>query len=98
VGSEFATTPTLSDLATLVYESALVIGNDSLLGHLASNLNIPTLILADDPERLQLWRPDWAPSHLLFPPAYLPKRLRKKYWSHLISPQRVFHTAKRLLS
>ncbi len=91
-GVAVATTPTLSDLAALVYESALVVGNDSLLGHLASNLNIPTLVLADDPERLQLWRPDWAPSHLLFPPAYLPKRLRQKYWPHFISTQRVLTT------
>ncbi len=83
--------PTLSDLAKTVYESAFAIGNDSLLGHLASNFHIPTLIIADNPKRMQLWRPGWLPGAVLTPPAWIPHPLRKKYWRHLISPNRVLH-------
>lgn len=87
--------PTLSDLACLVYESGYVIGNDSLLGHLASNLQIPTLIIANDEKRMDLWRPDWLQGELVLPPRYLPNwkflRLKEKQWQRFISPRHVLH-------
>ena len=84
-GFALAETATLSDLAALVYESSYVIGNDSLIGHLASNLAIPSLIIADCPERLKLWRPGWKPGCLVFPPTYLPRKIRKNYWQYFVS-------------
>jgi len=81
--------PTLSSLAELIYESGYVIGNDSLAGHLASNLHIPTLILADDPKRMRLWQPGWLPGKCIFPPSWIPNlkgfRWREKKWQHFIT-------------
>ncbi len=84
--------PTLSDLAKTVYESAFAIGNDSLIGHLASNFHIPTLIIASCPKRMQLWRPGWLLGAVLTPPPWIPRPLRKKYWKNLISPNRVLES------
>jgi heptosyltransferase III len=84
---------TLSDLAQTVYESGFAIGNDSLIGHLASNLGIPTLIIANDEKRMRLWRPGWHKGHLVLPPSYLPNwrflRLREQQWQHFITPRKV---------
>jgi heptosyltransferase III len=81
--------PSLSSLAALVYESGYVIGNDSLAGHLASNLHIPTLVIANDPKRMRLWQPGWLPATCLFPPRWLPNfkgmRWREKKWQRFIS-------------
>jgi heptosyltransferase-3 len=84
--------PTLTDLATLVYESGYAIGNDSLLGHLASNLNIPTLILAQNKRHMQLWRPGWRPGNVLCPPPWIPKT----YWRQGITPRRACREFKTL--
>ncbi len=86
------TFPSLLALAEFTYESKALIGNDSLMGHLASNLGLPTLIIADDPRRMQLWRPAWTPGQLITPPAWTPKPLRKNHWQHFISTQRVLKT------
>lgn len=90
--------PSLSALAALIYESGSVIGNDSLIGHLASNLNVPALIIANDRRRMRLWRPDWLPARLVFPPAYLPSckglRLRDTKWQRWISVRSVLKAFK----
>lgn len=79
----------LSALAALIYESGFCVGNDSLAGHLASNLNIPALIIANDPKRMRLWQPGWHPAQCLYPPSWVPNmkflRLREKKWQHFIS-------------
>jgi heptosyltransferase III len=101
-GFALANLPTLSDLASLIYESGYVIGNDSLIGHLGSNLNIPTLIIANDEKRMQLWRPGWLKGGLVLPPAYLPNwkclRLKEKKWQHFITPSKVLNAFDELIS
>jgi heptosyltransferase III len=93
LGFPLAETPSLCDLATLIYESSVLIGNDSLSGHLASNLGIPTLIIANDAERMRLWRPGWRQGELVLPPSYLPNwrwlRLKENHWQRFISAKRV---------
>lgn len=90
----------LSALATFLYESGYLVGNDSLLGHLASNMHLPTLIIANDEKRMRLWRPAWrlgaviTPSLLL--PNFKPLRLRKKHWKCWISSTKVLRTFSRL--
>ena len=88
--------PTLSALAAYVYESGYVVGNDSLAGHLASNLRIPTLIIADDEKRMRLWRPGWLPGEVVTPPPWVPNvkglRLRERRWHWFVSPRRVMQT------
>ncbi|MBS0620046.1 MAG: hypothetical protein JSS61_01120 [Verrucomicrobia bacterium] len=82
----------LSELAALIYESGAVIGNDSLLGHLASNLDIPTVTIADDAERMKLWRPGWRKGALVLPPRWLPKwKLVRTHWQQGISVKRVLN-------
>lgn len=100
-GLELANITTLSDLAAIVYESGFVIGNDSLIGHLGSNLDIPTLIIANEEQRMRLWRPGWRKGDLVLPPPYLPNwkflRLREKKWQHFITPNKVLKSFDDLL-
>lgn len=84
---------TLDDLASFVYESGYVIGNDSLIGHLASNMHIPTLIISNDAKRMQLWRPGWLKGTIVTPSRLIPNfkgsRLREKRWREWITPRKV---------
>lgn len=90
---------TLSDLAALIYESGFVIGNDSVAGHLASNLNIPTLIIADDEKRMRLWRPGWRQGKLVLPSPYLPNwKFFRKRWQRFVTPDQVLNTFQKLFS
>lgn len=86
---ELQTFERLDALAAFLFESDGLIGNDSLLGHLASNLNIPTLVIADNPTLLALWRPGWLPGAVATPPAWVPHRLRLRFWRHFISSKKV---------
>ena len=92
--------PTLSHLAEVVYESGYVIGNDSLIGHLASNLKVPTVIIANDEKRMRLWRPGWQKGQLVLPPCYLPNwkflRLKDHHWQHFITPHQVLRHFEKL--
>ena len=92
--------PNLEALAAFIYESGYLIGNDSLLGHLASNMHLPTLIIANDEKRMRLWRPAWRQGAVITPSKWLPNfkpfRLRKAYWKQWISVQKVFQTFKQL--
>jgi hypothetical protein len=87
----------LSDLAAFIYESGFVIGNDSLLGHLASNLQIPTVIVADDPRRMALWRPGWLEGAVITLGDWVPEwRFFQRNWAHFISSGRVTRAFDRL--
>ncbi len=100
MGFTLGSTPTLRELAGLIYESGFVIGNDSAIGHLASNLNIPTLIIANEKKRMDLWRPGWLQGQLVLPPPYLPNwkflRLKENHWQSFISPNKVLNSFKKL--
>ena len=91
---------TLSDLAELIYESGYVIGNDSLACHLASNLQVPSLIVADDEKRMKLWRPGWLKAEVITPSSFWLRlfwfKRGPKHWTHLISVTEVFGRFKKL--
>ncbi|GAB4184413.1 MAG: hypothetical protein Tsb0015_00280 [Simkaniaceae bacterium] len=91
----------LHELASLIYESALLIGNDSGPAHLASNMQVPTIVISNCYKRMKLWRPGWLQGAVLTPPAWIlnPKgfRIREKYWDRFISPQRVFSYVQKIL-
>ncbi len=81
--------PNLSALASYVYESSALIGNDSGPVHLASLLNLPTLIITNDPKRLILWQPGWKKAFLAFPPKWVPNfkflRIKPNHWQKFTS-------------
>lgn len=80
-------------LPKFLYESGWFIGNDSGVGHLASNLGIPTITLLSRKSVKCRWRPGWAPGEALLP--WMPLLLRpwkKNYWKYFISVDRVMHT------
>jgi len=99
-GFPLAKLPTLSDLASLIYTSGFVIGNDSLPGHLASNLGVASLIIANDPQRMRLWRPGWLQGEIVLPPPYLPNwkflRLREKNWQSFVTAGNVLEAFDKL--
>ncbi len=77
---------TLSEAASYLSESAYLIGNDSGLGHLASNLQLPTLTLFSKKTPSHFWRPSWEENITIVPPFFLiGGRLREKKWKQALS-------------
>jgi hypothetical protein len=89
---QFPLFKTLDTLARYTYESGYLIGNDSLLGHLASNLQIPTLIVAREPEQMRLWRPGWLKGEVVTAPTFA----LKKYWPYFLSKRKVLSAFNKL--
>ncbi len=89
-GLELPEFESLDAVAQWVYESDLFIGNDSGIGHLASNMDIPTVTLGMRPGKMAQWRPSWAPGLIVLPPPWLISRqLKERYWKYFISTQKV---------
>jgi heptosyltransferase III len=71
----------LSAVAEFVYESGYFIGNDSGIGHLASNLGIPTLSIILRKGVAKQWRPSWAIGKVVLSPSWLnPRPIKEKLW------------------
>lgn len=82
--------PTLEGLASFLYESGGYIGNDSGPGHLASALNIPSLIIAQDEHLMRLWKPGWRPASLILPPKWVSKwKITKTNWKMFIFKNKI---------
>jgi heptosyltransferase III len=79
----------ISDLASFIYESGFMIGNDSGIAHLASNLKIPTLIIIKSTKKNYRWRPGWHAGEIVNAPFQLKFR-GKHYWQYLVSVKKVF--------
>ncbi|MCP5506088.1 MAG: hypothetical protein H7A38_04325 [Chlamydiales bacterium] len=92
----------LQEVKDYLYESGFLIGNDSGLGHLASNLGIPTLTISGNPKRVRLWRPDWTLGKVATLPFPLPNfkginfRMRENRWQSFVTVGRVMHQFKEL--
>ena len=88
---------TLSEVRDYLYESGFFIGNDSGMGHLASNVGLPTLTISGNPKRVFLWRPNWSMGKVVTLPFPLPNfkgiglPIREKYWQPFVSVSRVLH-------
>lgn len=85
----------LIDCANLLVSSGFFIGNDSGIGHLASNLGIPTLTISGNPKRVKRWRPSFTLGDIVTIPCDLPNfkglvfryfdgRFRDKYWHYFL--------------
>lgn len=71
----------LSHVAKFIYESAYFIGNDSGIGHLASNLGIPTVSIILRKGVAKQWRPTWSPGKVVLSPSWLnPRPIKEKLW------------------
>lgn len=94
LGIEIFCSSSYSELATFLYESGWMIGNDSGVGHLASCLNIPTLTICRSKQTAQFWRPGWGLNEVITPPSFIPNlkklRWRDRYWKNWISVRSVF--------
>ena len=76
----------LSDVAAWIYESGWFIGNDSGIGHLASNLQIPTLSLFMRRGIARTWRPDFGHARILIGGGFIPTgRLKERYWKYALT-------------
>lgn len=64
--------------ASLIYESGYFIGPESDLCHLASNLQIPTLVVSGNKKPLMLLKPGWLRSSFITPPRWIP-RARERF-------------------
>ncbi len=82
----------LDALASFIYESGYLIGNDSGLGHLASALNIPTLTFCRRKALAKMWAPSFCHGVAVTPSSWIPNirglRLRDRYWRKWISVKR----------
>jgi ADP-heptose:LPS heptosyltransferase len=88
---------TIDSLARFIYESGFMIGNDSGIGHLASNLGIPTLSLFARKSVSNLWRPEWGKGQVVTPTFQLPgARLRTKYWKNFLTVNKVLSSFNKL--
>ncbi len=80
---------TLNDTAIYIYESGWMIGNDSAIGHLASNLKIPTLSLFRVKSKAKLWRPGFGHNQFVTPFIRIPGSQGRAAWKRLLSVHRV---------
>ena len=88
----------LDRLARYIVESGYMIGNDSGIGHLASNLGVPTLSLFSRKSLAKLWRPNWTVGGIVTPGFQLPGApLRIKYWKKFLTVRRVRAAFNKLL-
>ncbi len=85
--------PSLSDLASFIYESGYFLGNDSGPAHLASYLQIPHLVIGGSGLNMPLWKTGWYPGSLLSPSPFLMhfKALRP-HWHRFITVNKLLKT------
>jgi hypothetical protein len=92
----------LSELAAYAFESGYLIGNDSGIGHLASNLQLPTLVLSNRRHYMRLWGPGWYRGDIVTPPSWIPNfkgtRLRERNWKQFISSSGVIQRFQKLVA
>ncbi len=97
-GFTITTTDSLDNLAQYLYGCGWFIGNDSGIGHLASNLGIPTVSLMQRRKIMQRWRPDWAVGEVVLP--WMPliiRPLKERGWKYFITVNQVLNAFERLV-
>lgn len=87
----------LGDLAEYMYESGWFIGNDSGMGHLASNLGVPTMSLFRRRRASERWSPAWGMTRVVLPWQWLPGAwLKERFWRETLTLSRVLAAFERL--
>lgn len=93
------TTPkfdTVDTLSAFLYESALVVANDSGNGHLASFLNIPVVTIYRKNNPNFHWRPDWGPCRVVCPKISLTLK-SGNLWKYFVSVPQVMFAIQEIL-
>jgi hypothetical protein len=92
----------LHDIASFIYESGYMIGNDSGIGHLASCLGLPTVTICRNMRTALFWRPSWTRGKVITPPKWIPNckgmRFRDQFWHKWISVNQVLRVFFHLVS
>lgn len=86
----------IDELASFIYESGIVLSNDSGGGHLASMLGLPTVTLYRKQDDFE-YRPGWGQG-VVVRPLITPKLLGKRVWMPFLSPSRVTRSCLGLLA
>lgn len=82
--------PSLEELSSFLYESGAFLGNDSGLGHIASYLQIPHLIIGPSESHLRFWRPGWLQGECSYPPPWLMQwKWTRQKWKDFIPTRSV---------
>lgn len=89
-------TPSLGQLADVLYESGYAISNDSGVGHLASLLQIPVLVIYKYPNKLYVWRPGWGANIFLTPWFKSPFK-HNFLWKKIITVRKVLRAFNKLM-
>ncbi len=84
------------DLAKYYYQSAILVGNDSGNGHLASAFGLPTVTVIGRKYKNFTWRPSWG-ENIIIKPMLSRKLIGDSNWKYTIAPQRVFKIVKQVL-
>lgn len=91
----------LEEIASFIYESGYMVGNDSGIGHLASCLGLPTVTICRNKRTALFWRPSWTRGLVITPPKWLPNfkgmRLRDQHWQKWISVNQVLRASLQLI-
>ena len=86
----------ISDLASYIYESSYLIGNDSLAIHLASLFKIDHIMIAKNKKITKKWQGGWLKTKIISSPSWVVNlkglRLREKYFQKFISIKKVLKT------
>lgn len=89
----------LHALAAWIYESGWFIGNDSGVGHLASNLGLPTISLFRRRGVAERWRPAWGQATVLLSWQWVPTSfLKERFWRETLTCRKVLSTFAKLVA
>ena len=87
----------IGDLASFIFESALMVANDSGNGHLASFLGVPVVTIYKKPNPKFHWRPDWSAGKVVYPKLVI-KFFNYRVWRPFVSTRQVFAAISELLA
>ncbi len=102
LGYMVKTFPSLKELCSYIYSSGYLIGNDSGLGHIASNCKLPTLTISGNTKRVKLWRPDFSLNAICTPRVPLPSfkgisfLFRENFWQYFVTVRKVLKEFRKL--
>jgi hypothetical protein len=87
----------IGDLAAFIFESGLMVANDSGNGHLASFLGLPVVTIYKKRNPKFHWRPDWSAAKVVCPRLVI-KLFNYRVWRPFVSIRQVLSAISELLA